>query len=207
MDKVARTFDAWAVNGSAERMEREHGRNVARFLGRIRWSDDFAFADVGCGNGWTVRRVARHKKCRSATGLDKSKNMVMRARKKAVSKKETYVHADIESWKTGKRFDYIFAMESIYYSASVEGALQKIFALLKPGGVFFCGTDFYADNRATAGWPDRMRLEMHLYSKREWARLFKDAGFRTRTRQIRDPESAAKWKREFGTLFLAGRKA
>ncbi len=206
MDRVARVFDEWAAGGRAELMEREHGRSVARFLDGVRWRDGFTFLDVGCGNGWVVRRVAREEGCRAATGIDKSRKMVGLAERGRGSARESYVHGDVESMRAGEGFDYAFAMESVYYARSVPAALESIFGLLRPGGEFFCGTDFYAENAATAGWPGRTGLEMHLYSRREWRGLFRDAGFEARTRQVRDPLSRKKWKRELGTLFVTGRK-
>ena len=207
MDRVARVFDAWADNGRAELMEKEHGKNVARFLDGICLKDRFSFLDVGCGNGWVVRRMAQEKGCSASVGIDKSANMVRRAEKMRGTAKEEYVHTDIESWKTRRRFDYVFAMESIYYSESVRAALRGVFGLLKPGGEFFCGTDFYADNKATSNWPEMTGLGMHLHSKKEWVQLLREAGFHASARHVRDAQSTKKWKRELGTLFITGRKA
>lgn len=206
MDKVSQLFDSWANNGRAELMEKEHGKNVKKFLSRIRFVDPFSFLDVGCGNGWVVRKMTQKSECRTAIGIDKSENMIKYAKKMKASAKEEYICTDIESFKVRRRFDYIFAMESIYYSESIETALEKIFSLLKPGGEFFCGTDFYADNRATSNWPKMTGLAMHLHSKKEWKGLFRSAGFQVKTRQIKDKQDRKKWKREFGTLFIVGKK-
>jgi len=97
-------------------------------------------------------------------------------------------------------------MESLYYSESLEKALAKIFKLLKLGGKFFFGTDFYKDNKATSRWSKQMKIPMHLRSKSEWIKLFKDVGFKIKTRQVKDPKNRKKWKREFGTLFIIGTK-
>ena len=51
-----------------------------------------------------------------------------------------------------------------------------------------------------------MKIQMHLHSKKEWKELFQDAGFVTRTKQIKDPKGNKKWKREMGTLFIIGQK-
>ncbi len=119
---------------------------------------------------------------------------------------EKYIHTDIESWKYAGKFDFIFSMESLYYANSIDAALKKIFKLLKHGGQFFCGTDFYTDNKATARWSKMMNMQMHLHSKQEWKQFFVDAGFETKTKHIKDLKSKKKWKREFGTLFIIGKK-
>jgi ubiquinone/menaquinone biosynthesis C-methylase UbiE len=97
-------------------------------------------------------------------------------------------------------------MESLYYVDSIEFTLKKIYKLLKPGGRFFCGTDFYSDNTATVKWAKMMNVQMHLYSKQEWKNFFQDTGFETKTKQVKDLKNKKKWKREFGTLFIIGKK-
>ena len=205
-DKVKKTFDKWAIIGRAELMEHEHAKSVQKFLNSISFDKPFSFLDVGCGNGWVVRKIAEMKLCKKVVGIDKSKNMIKNSKSKKKFSKEEFFQADIQSWKYVGKFDYIFSMESIYYSESLDLALKKIFKLLKNGGQFFCGTDFYKDNKATAGWPKQMKLEMHLRSKKEWRELFKKHGFKTKTKQVKDPKSRKKWKREFGTLFIIGTK-
>ena len=134
--------------------------------------------------------------------------MIIQAKTMSQSKKEDYIHTDIESLKhsRGRRFNYIFSMESLYYADSVDAALAKIYKLLKPDGRFFCGTDFYADNKATARWAEKMKIQMHLYSKKEWRERFKKAGFIVKTRHVKDLKNKKRWKREYGTLFITGTK-
>ena len=206
MDPVKKTFDEWAQNGKAELMEREHGKNVEKFLKTIHFENPFTFLDVGCGNGWVIRKIAQEKNCKKATGIDKSKKMINQANKKKISRNESFVQTDIQSWKHNGRFDYIFSMESLYYMDSIEEALSKIFKMLKPGGEFFCGTDFYTDNKATAKWAKMMKLQMHLHSRQEWKKFFDNVGFETKTKQIKNPRGNQKWKREIGTLFIIGKK-
>ncbi len=206
MDEVRKTFDEWAQNGRAELMEVEHGKNVSKFLNTISFDEHFSFLDVGCGNGWVVRKIAKEENCKKAIGIDKSSKMIIQAKKKIENKKEEFVHTDIESWKYRGKFDFIFSMEALYYSDSINDVLKKIHKLLKPGGQFFCGTDFYTDNKATARWADIMKIQMHLHSKKEWKEFFQNSGFQVKTKHIKDLKSRKKWKREFGTLFILGTK-
>ena len=206
MDNVSKKFDEWAINGKAESMEKGHGVNVLKFLKKTSFDKPFSFLDVGCGNGWVIRYVSDMSTCKKAIGIDKSKKMIMQANKKIKNDKENFVCTDIESWKYTGKFDFVFAMESIYYADSIENAIQRIYKLLKPGGQFFCGTDFYTDNKATAKWANMMKIQMHLHSKKEWKEFFKNAGFITQTKQIKDLKGNEKWKKEFGTLFIIGTK-
>jgi len=206
MDSVSQIFDKWAKNGRDELMEKEHGENVIKFLKTISFDRPFSFLDVGCGNGWVVRKIAENNYCKKAIGIDKSRNMISQANAKKINQNEKYINTDIESLKNQGKFDFIFSMESLYYVDSIDIALKKIYKLLKPRGEFFCGTDFYTDNKATAKWAKMMKVQMHLLSKKEWIKKFKDARFEIKTKQVRDLKNKKKWKREFGTLFITGKK-
>ncbi len=175
MDKTSKVFDSWAKAGRAEEMEEGHGITVGKFLGSISFNKPFSFLDIGCGNGWVVRKIANNPKCKKAVGIDKSKNMIKRAISKRASKKEKYTCTNLESWNYTSKFDVIFSMESLYYSVPMEPA--KV-----------------------------MKVPMDLRSKTEWKKMFNEAGFKTTTKQIKDTKHRAKWKREFGTLFVTGKK-
>ena len=206
MDKTSILFNNWAKNGRAEEMEEGHGTNVSKFLESVSFTKPFSFLDIGCGNGWVVRKIANHPKCKKAMGIDKSKNMIKIAVSKLTTKKEKYTCTNLESWNYTGKFDVIFSMESLYYSVPMEPALNKVFKMLKVGGLFYCGTDFYSDNHLTKRWKKIMNIPMDLRSKTEWKKMFNEAGFNTTARQVKDSKHRAKWKREFGTLFVTGKK-
>lgn len=201
---TARAFDGWARAGRAEEMERGHAGTAVPFLRRALPRRPFSFLDVGCGNGWACRLAASSGRCTRATGIDSSPQMVRRARSRA-SPKESYEVADMSSWRTRRRFDFAFAMESVYYSSPQEAA-ARVFALLRPGGTFACGTDFYRENGATRRWARTTGIPMHLLSRGQWRRVFEGAGFAVRTTSVRDGSSPLAWKRQKGTLFVVGTK-
>jgi len=206
MDTVKKLFDVWAKSGKPEVMEKEHGKSVNKILKTISFEKPFSFLDIGCGNGWVVRKIAKQKNCKKVIGIDKSKNMIKNAITKKISLKEKYFHTDLVSWRYTGKFDFVFSMESLYYSVPMENALKKVYKLLKPNGQFICGTDFYKDNKITIRWKDQMKIPMDLRSKKEWKEMFEKIGFKIKLKQIRIPNSAKKWKREVGTLFIVGKK-
>ena len=206
MDKTSKLFDVWANTGRSEDMEKGHGTTVNQFLDKLYLKENFRFLDIGCGNGWVVRKMSKKSSCIHAIGIDKSKMMIKNAKSKILSKKESYFVTELESWDTTEKFDIIFSMESLYYSVPMEFALKKVFKLLKKNGVFYCGTDFYSDNTLTTRWLKDMNIPMDLRSEKEWKMMFKNTGFNTRSKHIIDSKNKSKWKREFGTLFVIGRK-
>tara|TARA_B100000686_G_scaffold332334_1_gene396961 strand:- start:2915 stop:3538 length:624 start_codon:yes stop_codon:yes gene_type:complete len=206
MDKTSKLFDKWANTGRSEDMEKGHGTTVNQFLEKLSLKYDFRFLDIGCGNGWVVRKMSQKSSCIKAIGIDKSKMMIKNAKSKILSEKESYFVTELETWKTKEKFDIIFSMESLYYSIPMESALEKVFKLLNKGGVFYCGTDFYSDNHLTTRWIKDMNVPMDLRSEKEWKKMFREVGFITRSKHVTDPKNKSKWKREFGTLFVIGRK-
>ena len=203
-DKVSRIFDHLADAGKSDKFEREHSKSVLEFLKSVKFKDSFDILDVGCGSGWTVRHFAGMSSCRKAVGIDKSPGMIREAESKKSSSREKYKATDIESFRGGK-FDYVFSMEALYFAESAEAAISKIYAHLKPGGKFFCGIDFYAENKHTRRWAGMVSIKLNLHSRSEWRRFFKDVGFADiKTRQIKDPGSRQVWRREHGTLFISG---
>ena len=207
IDKTSQLFDRWAKNGRSEEMEKGHGATVNKFLDKLTFEKPFTFLDIGCGNGWVVRKISQLSKCRKAIGIDKSKSMIEKAKIKKILDKESYITTDLESWNYTEKFDVIFSMESLYYSVPMESALKKIYKLLKRRGVFYCGTDFYKDNSLTTRWIKDMAVPMDLRSEMEWKKMFNDIGFKTKTKHVLDQKNKSKWKREFGTLFVIGKKS
>ena len=206
MDKTSKLFDVWANTGRSEEMEKGHGTTVNQFLDKLSLKGNFRFLDIGCGNGWVVRKMSEKSSCIKAIGIDKSKMMIKNAKSKTSSENESYFVTELESWNTKEKFDIIFSMESLYYSVPMEPALEKVFKLLKKDGIFYCGTDFYSDNTLTTRWVKDMDIPMDLRSEKEWKQMFRDIGFTTRSKHVTDSKNKSKWKRELGTLLVIGRK-
>ncbi|MBC8251683.1 MAG: class I SAM-dependent methyltransferase [Candidatus Nitrosopelagicus sp.] len=206
MDKTTKLFDVWANTGRSEEMEKGHGNAVNQFLDKLSLKQNFRFLDIGCGNGWVIRKISQRSSCIKAIGIDKSKMMIKNAKSKTSSEKESYFTTELESWNTKEKFDVIFSMESLYYSVPMESALKKVFKLLKKNAVFYCGTDFYSDNTLTTRWIKDMNIPMDLRSEKEWKTMFRNIGFTTSSKHVTDQKNKLKWKREFGTLFIIGRK-
>ena len=84
-------FSEWADVGRDEGMERGHAASVEVMLERLLdgWNRPFTAVDIGCGNGWVVRRLAAHQHCTQAVGVDGAPSMIAKAQ--AVDPKGNYV--------------------------------------------------------------------------------------------------------------------
>ena len=88
MDKRPATdvFHDWALNGKDEGMEKGHAASVNEMLSFIskqvaKSNQKFSAVDVGCGNGWVVRKLKSNEMCQYAMGIDGAEAMIEKAKK------------------------------------------------------------------------------------------------------------------------------
>ena len=74
--------------------------------------ENYSIMDVGCGNGWVVRKFQKHQLCKEAHGLDGAHNMIKKARE--IDSHGTYFNENIEIWNPIQKYDIIFSMETKY---------------------------------------------------------------------------------------------
>ena len=100
----------------------------------------------------------------------------------------------------GFQYDWQYFDER--YDASIAWIEQNEHAVISNG-------PFYLDNYS----PESRTITINSFDSPgypfeagKWKKMFREIGFKTSTRQIKDPKNKAKWKREFGTLFVVGQK-
>ena len=85
-DAVA-VFNEWAEIDKDLGMEKGHADAVTEMLDfalkeRHRINNNFTFLDLGCGNGWVVRKVIENPLCINASGIDGAPQMIENAIKR-----------------------------------------------------------------------------------------------------------------------------
>ena len=171
-------FSEWADVGRDEGMERGHAASVEVMLERLLdgWNRPFTAVDIGCGNGWVVRRLANHQHCARAIGVDGAPSMIAKA--KAVDPEGDYVEAMLPDWKPDDAVDLIHTMECLYY---LDDPLDFLITLhddwIKPGGRLVIGVDHYTENPASHDWGPSLNVHMALLSIKEWTDGLEAAGF------------------------------
>lgn len=176
---LAKTFDQWAADGRGAEMEDEHGdvaRQVIAQLG-IRAGDQIL--DLGCGNGWATRLLAKAAAGVQATGVDIAPAMIAEAeRLHSLTIRARYHCGPFERLEfPDAKFQRVFSIEALYYALDLDAVLRETHRVLKPGGALDVIVDYFKDNTATACWASKTGVPMHYLSAAEWTGVFERAGF------------------------------
>jgi 2-polyprenyl-3-methyl-5-hydroxy-6-metoxy-1,4-benzoquinol methylase len=205
MQKAINVFGAWAEQGKDIGMEKGHADAVNEMLDfaiqeRESFNKNFTFLDLGCGNGWVVRKVAENTTCSHAHGIDGAPQMIANARERGGN--EEYILCNIDEYEPAQEYDIILSMEVLYYLEDPASILKKIAnSWLNEGGRFIAGIDLYYENIDSHSWEEKIATRMLMFTETEWTDLFRQAGFHEvtswRANQSKD------WA---GTLVLTGKK-
>ena len=195
----------WADQGKDIGMEKGHAVAVEDMISfaiqeRASLGRNFNFLDLGCGNGWVVRKLENDPLCFRSVGIDGAKQMIKKARNS--DKKSEYLHENIDTYNSPEKFDLIHSMEVLYYLKNPALTLKNITdSWLNKGGRLIAGVDLYDENQASHSWEEKVGTKMMMLKEAEWIEIFSSAGLQEveswRSNQSQD------WA---GTLVLTGKK-
>ena len=198
-------FSEWAEKGKDIGMEKGHASAVEDMINfaiqdRINLERNFSFLDLGCGNGWVVRRVETDPLCVRAVGIDGAKQMIEKATQG--DSKSEYLHKNIDTYSSPDKFDLIHSMEVLYYLEDPALTIKKIAdSWLNKEGRLIAGVDLYFENTESHSWEEKVGTKMMMLKEAEWIEIFSIAGLKEvkswRSNQNQD------WA---GTLVLTGKK-
>ena len=178
MRSATEVFSEWAEQGKDVGMEKGHAAAVGEILtaGIAELaSADFRAIDAGCGNGWVVRMLSSMEDCKSAIGIDGASAMINRAKE---IDSETYIHADLLSWKPEVPVEFVHSMEVLYYLGDIPKFLTAVKEYwLKTGGILAFGVDHYYENQSCHNWSEKVGTPMAMYRESEWREMVEAAGF------------------------------
>lgn len=177
-EAIAGKFDEWAESGNADRLEQAHGDVVAQVLETMDIQAGEKILDLGCGNGWATRLLAKAAPGTQAIGVDASPGMIARADElHSFTIRARYDLGTFEELEfPDGHFDRAFSMEALYYSPDVEQALAELVRVLKPGGQVDIIIDRYKGNPASERWAELMGMPLEFRSEQEWKATFEAAG-------------------------------
>ena len=205
MKDAIEVFNRWAEIDKDIGMEEGHANAVNEMLDyalkeRDEINQDFTFLDLGCGNGWVVRKVIENPLCINASGIDGAPQMIANARERGGS--EEYILGNIDEHEPIQRYDLIHSMEVLYYLENPAAILTKIAnSWLNEGGRLIVGIDLYHENSDSHSWEDKVGTRMLMFKETEWVSFFRQAGF----------DDVTSWRANLskdwaGTLVLTGKK-
>jgi SAM-dependent methyltransferase len=197
-----KVFGDWALSGRDNQMADGHADSVNTMI-ELATNDleNFTFLDVGCGNGWVVRKLINQPECKYAAGVDGSEHMIAKA--KSIDPKGSFFCKDIRQWNPKTTFDVVHSMEVFYYVEQPDVLIQNIFDFwLNLGGRLIMGIDFYHENTSCHSWQEDCGVNlMQLFPAKNWIEFFKEAGFKNVN--SRNIGAADNWN---GTLVVIGEK-
>ena len=170
-DAVA-VFNEWAELDKDLGMEKGHADAVTEMLDfalkeRHRINNNFTFLDLGCGNGWVVRKVIENPLCINASGIDGAPQMIANAIKRGDG--EEYILANIDEHEPTQKYDLIHSMEVLYYLENPVATLKKMASSwLNEGGRLIVGIDLYHENSDSHSWEDKVGTRMLMFKETEW---------------------------------------
>jgi len=178
--KAVELFNNWVDLGKDDGMERNHTPSVDYMLNLIPnhiINSKFSFLDIGCGNGWVVKRMSNTSSCDVAVGIDGAEKMISKA--KLHDTRSRYYQLNIDNLSSyNEHFDIVFSMEVFYYLKNPQNTLNHIFHhLLNKNGCFIMGIDHYQENTPSLKWPIELEVDMWTHSILEWKKMFQNAGF------------------------------
>jgi 2-polyprenyl-3-methyl-5-hydroxy-6-metoxy-1,4-benzoquinol methylase len=196
-------FD-WAVKGKDVDMQKGHVNAVDQMLDLIDnktkvLKRPFKFLDIGCGNGWVVRKVSKFKNCILAEGIDGAPEMIKKAR--TDDPENMYYLQNIEGWIPDKKYDIIFSMEVFYYFKEPEKIIFNLSKYIKKGGLLIIGVDHYKENTESLNWNKEYNISTNTFNIQSW----KDFLIKADLDNIFSMQYGAKENWE-GTLIVLGNK-
>jgi ubiquinone/menaquinone biosynthesis C-methylase UbiE len=193
-DRLKLEFNRWADEGEGEKMERHHLDITEKTMRLMDLRPGERVLDLGCGSGWATRLLARMvsdgpEGFGQVVGVDVSDEMIRRARETSKDFENVlYVWGSAQQipWEENY-FDKVLSVESFYYYADQDRALNELFRVMAPRGRLFILINLYKDNIYSLQWVDKLKVPVHVRSEAEYLELLKAHAFeKVEARRIPD---------------------
>ena len=158
-------------------MNYTHGPLTNLGLKLVNIQDGWTILDVGCGGGFTIRRLLNRSKDAQVYGIDISEESVAKAKKvnaEVLDKQVFVTQGSAEKLPyENEKFDLVTAVETVYFWPNLPGCLQEVHRVLKPGGKFAILVEVVdSDSKWTS-----VVEGMTAYTPEQIKSLLDDAGF------------------------------
>ena len=139
--------------------------------------DGWTMLDVGCGGGFTIRRLLKRSRGAQVYGIDISEESVAKAKKVNAEALDKQVFITLGSAEKlpyeDAKFDLVTAVETVYFWPNLPNCLQEVLRVLKSGGKFAILVEVVdSDSKWTS-----VVEGMTAYSPGDLKKLLDEAGF------------------------------
>lgn len=178
--RLQQEFNQWAAAGRGDEMEDHHSDITEQTLALMNIQPSDRILDLGCGTGWASRRMARVAKTGEVVGLDVADEMLHRAEDASTAFKNIrYVWGSAEKIPAQSgQFTKVLSVESFYYYADQDKALEELHRVMAPEGQMFILINLYKDNHYSMRWVSELKVPVQALSEAEYIALFQKHGFR-----------------------------
>ena len=157
-DKRSKVFDEQVLS----KYENAYKKTIKRSIPFLNAED--TMLEIGCGTGIATITLADYVK--KITAIDISEEMMLQAAEKAKEKgKEniTFQQKDLmELCAEPESYDVVAAYNVLLYMKNQDKVLEKIYEILKPGGIFLSATDCLGRNLSRDSVRKFWKSKLHL---------------------------------------------
>src|ERR1043165_4982945 len=177
--KLQQEFNEWAAAGRGDEMESHHSDITEQTLALMDIQPEDRILDLGCGTGWASRRMARIATSGEVVGLDVADEMLRRAEETSSAFKNVrYVWGSAENIvEADNAFSKVLSVESFYYYADQDKALDELRRVMAPGARLFILINLYKDNHYSLRWITELKVAVKALSEAEYIALLQKHGF------------------------------
>ena len=157
-DKRSKVYDEQVLS----KYENAYKKTIKRSIPFLNAED--TMLEIGCGTGIATITLADYVK--KITAIDISEEMMLQAAEKAKEKgKEniTFQQKDLmELCAEPESYDVVAAYNVLLYMKNQDKVLEKIYEILKPGGIFLSATDCLGRNLSKDSVRKFWKSKLHL---------------------------------------------
>ena len=206
---IQEEFDQWASSGRDRGMEDHHWHTAKHALARMPVEDGDTILDIGTGSGYALRALADTHRLERGIGLDGSPEMAHNARGYTDGAGIDYTIGEFHHLPLADdSVDHVWSMEGFFFASEPVRMLSEIRRVLRPGGTYFCGVNFFEESKHTHRWQEKIEIPMYLWSMQEYREMFRESGLSVASQDtIPDDETEIPPEDEFPTEDWETREA
>jgi SAM-dependent methyltransferase len=178
-DAIRAEFNQQALDGRAAQIEPHHLAHVQQLIQRMNVQPHDRILEIGCGEGWASRMLAKLVPEGMVAGLDAADEMIHNARMQSSAFENLmfiWGEADAIPWQE-RFFTQVLCVDSFYYFGQPERAAGEILRVLSPKGSVWLLNEVSQENPASLQLLPKMKLNIRIPTLEEYRSIFEPAGF------------------------------